>query len=64
MALKYESLSDALTRRIEAEKRTGSYERMGFENSMITRRNILKKDSGSIWRPPFVHDIDKILHCP
>ena len=64
MALKYESLSDALTRRIEAEKRTGSYERMGFENSMITRRNSLKKDSGSIWRPPFVHDIDKILHCP
>ena len=64
MALKYESLSDALTRRIEAEKRTGSYERMGFENSMITRRNSFKKDSGSIWRPPFVHDIDKILHCP
>ena len=64
MALKYESLSDALSRRIEAEKRTGSYERMGFDNSMITRRNSLKKDSGSIWRPPFVHDIDKILHCP
>ena len=64
MALKYESLSDALTRRIEAEKRTGSYERMGFDNSMIIRRDSLKKDSGSIWRPPFVHDIDKILHCP
>ena len=64
MALKYESLSDALTRRIEAEKRTGSYERMGFDNSMITRREGLKKDSGSVWRPPFVHDIDKILHCP
>ena len=62
--LKYESLSDALTRRIEAEKRTGSYERMGFESSGITRRNSLKKDSGSVWRPPFVHDIDKILHCP
>jgi len=64
MALKYESLSDALTRRIEAEKRTGSFERMGFDNSMITRRSSLKKDSGSVWRPPFVHDIDKILHCP
>ena len=62
--LKYESLSDALSRRIEAEKRTGSFERMGFENSNITRRNSLKKDSGSVWRPPFVHDIDKILHCP
>ncbi len=62
--LKYEVLSDALTRRIEAEKLTGSYERMGFENSMITRRNSLAKDSGSVWRPPFVHDIDKILHCP
>jgi len=62
--LKYESLSDALSRRIEAEKRTGSFERMGFENSNITRRNSLKKDVGSVWRPPFVHDIDKILHCP
>ncbi len=62
--LKYEKLTDALTRRIEAEKRTGSYERMGFDNSKITRRSSLAKDSGSVWRPPFVHDIDKILHCP
>ena len=62
--LKYESLSDALTRRIEAEKRTGSFERMGFDNSLITRRTSLAKDTGSVWRPPFVHDIDKILHCP
>ena len=62
--LKYEQLSDALSRRIEAEKRTGSYERMGFDNSAITRRNSLSKDTGSVWRPPFVHDIDKILHCP
>ena len=62
--LKYESLSDALSRRIEAEKRTGSFERMGFDNSAITRRTSLAKDTGSVWRPPFVHDIDKILHCP
>ena len=62
--LKYESLSDALARRIEAEKRTGSFERMGFESSAITRRSSLAKDTGSVWRPPFVHDIDKILHCP
>lgn len=62
--LKYESLSDSLSRRIEAEKRTGSYEKMGFENSIIIRRNSLAKDSGSVWRPPFVHDIDKIMHCP
>ncbi len=62
--LKYEVLSDALSRRIEAEKLTGSYEKIGFENSKITRRNSLAKDSGSVWRPPFVHDIDKILHCP
>lgn len=62
--LKYEVLSDALSRRIEAEKLTGSYEKMGFENSAITRRDRIAKDSGSVWRPPFVHDIDKILHCP
>lgn len=62
--MKYELLSDALSRRIEAEKRTGTFEKVGFENSMIIRRNSLAKDSGSVWRPPFVHDIDKILHCP
>ena len=62
--LKYETLSDALSRRIEAEKRTGSFERMGFDSAAITRRSSLAKDTGSVWRPPFVHDIDKILHCP
>ena len=62
--LKYEKLSDALSRRIEAEKRTGTFEKVGLENSSVVRRNSLAKDSGTVWRPPFVHDIDKILHCP
>ena len=37
---------------------------MGFDSTAITRRSSLAKDTGSVWRPPFVHDIDKILHCP
>ena len=35
--LKYEVLSDALSRRIEAEKRTGSFEKMGFEETDIVK---------------------------
>ena len=62
--LKYEKLSEPLSRRIEAEKRTGTFERVAFDNANVIRRKSLEKDSGTVWRPPFVHDIDKILHCP
>ena len=61
---KYEELSPALARRMEQDRQTGNYPHMGFDSRSILRRQIVSKDRGSIWRPPFVHDIDKIMHCP
>lgn len=62
--LKYEALSDDLVARMEREKNTGTFARVGCDNHRALRRNAVASDSASIWRPTFVHDIDKILHCP
>ena len=61
---KYEVLSEELTERIRLERESGSFSRVAFENERVIRREQLAKDRGSIWRPTFVHDIDKIMHCP
>ncbi len=58
----YETLSQSLTARIEAEKKTGSFSKVGFDDRNILRRR--PTDSATIWRPAFVRDIDKILHSP
>ena len=61
---KYEKLSSALEERILRERETGNYEKTGFSDKQVIRRAALAKDNATVWRPPFVHDIDKILHCP
>ncbi|MBQ3029196.1 MAG: HD domain-containing protein [Lachnospiraceae bacterium] len=61
---KYESLSPELSERIARERADRTYVKTAFDDNNIIRRNTVKKDSASIWRPPFVHDIDKIMHCP
>lgn len=61
---KYEVLSAALATQMEQESVAGTYAKTGFDNRMVVRRNAVPKDSATIWRPPFVHDIDKIIHCP
>lgn len=61
---KYEVLSAGLVRQMEQEAAAGTYAKTGFDNRMVVRRNAVPKDSATIWRPPFVHDIDKIMHCP
>ena len=60
----YESLSPELTARMQQETENGTFRKTGFENSRILRRNAVPTDLSTIWRPAFVHDIDKILHCP
>ncbi len=62
--LNYESLSEPLTNRMEQEQLTGTFIKTGFDNRNIIRRNTVANDTATVWRPPFVHDIDKILHCP
>ncbi len=61
---KYEKLSAGLEERILKERAEGSYPRTGFEDRQVIRRRAIAKDNATLWRPPFVHDIDKILHCP
>ena len=60
----YENLSPELSRRIEQDRLAGSRPRVGTADSSISRRRELPGDQATIWRPAFVHDIDKIIHCP
>ena len=61
---KYEKLSAEISDAIRLAKESGIYNDMSFKDSDVTRRKNLTKDTATIWRPTFVHDIDKILHCP
>ena len=60
----YEILSTEMTNRIETDRAKGSRPAVGFADSDVLRRRQVAGDQPSIWRPAFVHDIDKILHCP
>ena len=60
----YESLSDAMAQRIQQDRLNGTLPQMGADDSAVLRRRPVAKDQASLWRPAYVHDIDKILHCP
>lgn len=60
---KYEQLSKKINDRIIREREAGSFERVAFENGSVIRRHSVSKDRPTLWRPPFVQDIDKIMHC-
>ena len=60
----YETLSPEMTQRIEADRLSGQLPAAGFPDSHIVRRRQVKSDQPTLWRPAFVHDIDKIIHCP
>ncbi len=61
---KFETVSPELTKRMEYECESGTYLKVGFSNKDVIRRKDVAKDSSTIWRQPFVHDIDKIMHSP
>jgi dGTPase len=61
---KFEVLSAELAEQIQRDKENGTLPPMAFPNASAVRRQNLDKDASTIWRPTFVHDIDKILHCP
>ena len=61
---KFEKLSEDITEAIRLAKETGVYPDVSFPDSGVIRRRNLAKDTATVWRPTFVHDIDKILHCP
>ena len=61
---KYEVLSAEMTQRIQSDRDNHTFPAVAFDNGDVIRRRNLLKDKGSVWRPTFVHDIDKIMHCP
>ena len=61
---KFEVVSPELTKRMEYESETGTFLNVGFNNNDVVRRRQIAKDRATIWRQPFVHDIDKIMHSP
>ena len=61
---KYQVLSKELTEQIQRDRENHTPPSVAFSDSGVIRRRNLVKDKGSVWRPTFVHDIDKIMHCP
>ena len=61
---KYEVLSAEMTQQIQSDRDNRTFPAVAFSDSDVVRRRNLVKDKGSVWRPTFVHDIDKIMHCP
>ena len=59
----YEVLSEDLAKRMEREEADGSYQSYAFREGGAVRRDN-DKDKGTLLRPAFARDIDKILHCP
>ena len=60
----FETLSQALTEEIRRAQNGGAYPKVAFDDERVCRRQNLAKDAATVWRPTFVHDIDKIMHCP
>ena len=58
---KYEVLSQEIADRIAEAKRTGIHPNMAFDDAQVVRRRNIARDNATIWRPTFVHDIDKII---
>ena len=62
--LSYEALSKELAERIENDRKTGNTPKVAFPEDRVIRRTDNPRDQASIWRTAFIHDIDKIIHCP
>ena len=58
----YEALSSALTKQMEHDIKNGTYPIAAFDDSKVVRR--IPSTHATVWRPPFVQDVDKIMHCP
>lgn len=60
---RYDVLSKALEKRIKDDMASNTLPRFGFDDAKAVRRDN-GHDNPSVWRPTFVRDIDKIMHCP
>lgn len=62
--LRYEKLSDKLENTMRADIAASKLPGFAFNEENVIRRINTDRDKASIWRTAFIHDIDKILHCP
>ncbi len=58
----YEALSPELTQQIAHDLKYNTYPIAAFDDRNVIRRH--PTSHATIWRPPFVQDVDKIMHCP
>ena len=61
--LKYEQLSPEITEKIESDRANNTLPQFAFDENKVLRRDN-ERDKATILRPPFIRDIDKIMHCP
>ena len=65
MALNYEKLSASVANSIRRDRECANNRLpFAFSDSGVIRREDTPRDSASEWRTAFIHDIDKIMHCP
>ena len=60
---RYDVLSEITEKRIKEDIANNTLPRFGFDDAKAVRRDN-GRDIPSVWRPAFVRDIDKIMHCP
>lgn len=59
----YKELSQKTQEQIEADKKSGVFGALAFQEESAHRRNTAR-DKATLLRPTFVRDAEKILHCP
>ena len=64
MNVEYENLSVQLEERMKSDKANGAKSPYAFPDDGAVRRIDNPHDFGTVWRPAFVRDIDKIMNCP
>ncbi len=60
---KYEDLTERTKARIALDRKAGAVSPYRFDDANATRRDP-SHDVPTLIRPPFIRDVDKILHCP
>ena len=60
---KYHNLSQELQNRIREDRNSGKNNPYAFKDENVVRRDPTH-DKANLWRPAFVRDTEKIMHCP
>ena len=61
---KFQELSPELSRRMAEDRKRITCPPPGCDDSLALRRLSLDTDLPTVWRPSFIKDVDKIMHCP